>query len=93
MSHHHVKCWMQYFDDVDRGEKRFDLRRNDRNYKVDDQITLQEWDPTLGEYTGRRLTFRICYVLQGDETGWSAASPPLQGLHAGYAILGLAEVP
>jgi len=94
MNHHHVKCWTQYFNDVDRGEKRFDLRKNDRDYKVDDQITLQEWDPTRGEYTGRRLTFRICYALRG-VTDWEndAATIPMRGLRAGYVILGLAEVP
>ncbi len=58
---HRVKCWPGYFAAIIDGQKRFEVRANDRDYQTGDTITLCEWDEaTL--YTGREVTFTIGYM-------------------------------
>lgn len=66
---HKVKCWTGYFDAVLRGDKPFEVRRNDRNYRVGDHLVLEEWDPSTEAYTGRVFRLRITYVLAGGAFG------------------------
>jgi hypothetical protein len=68
------------------GEKPFELRKNDRDYKVGDVLHLQVWEPRTNSYTGREAYRRVSYVLTGAGIGCIA---PLRGLMIGYAILGL----
>ena len=65
MQEHIVKCWPEFFERAWRGEKPFELRKNDRDYQQGDRITLQEWDPNRGEYTGRWLDGTITFVAVG----------------------------
>jgi hypothetical protein len=58
---HTLKCWPEYFAKVVAGRKRFEIRRNDRNYTEGDRIVLREWDSTDG-YSGRTAEFVIGYV-------------------------------
>lgn len=58
---HDLKCDALYFDLVAAGVKRFELRRNDRGYKVGDLLRLREHQ---GDgYTGRECTVRVTYLL------------------------------
>lgn len=41
---HYIRILPEYFKVVEHGKKRFELRKNDRDYKVGDNIVLQEWD-------------------------------------------------
>lgn len=52
MTTHHVKSWSHFFDAIKRGDKRHDLRLNDRDYAVGDMLVLQRYDPFAGCYTG-----------------------------------------
>lgn len=72
---HEVKILPEYFDAVDKGVKTWELRYDDRGYAVGDLLILKEWQD--GEYTGRRLTFKITYVLKGYAglvDGWTILS-------------------
>ena len=67
---HELKIWPQYFERVADGSKTFELRRNDRGFQPGDTVVLKEYDPDhlyvnepCGPYTGRKLTFRVGYVL------------------------------
>lgn len=66
---HELKTWPGFFAQVKAGDKRFEVRINDRNFKGGDLVTLREWDPTTNPassqsaYTGDSLTFRIGYLL------------------------------
>ena len=73
---HELKIKPKYFNDVCFNNKRFELRKDDRGYKVGDRILLKEWD---GDYTGRVFTpnYPIQYILRDCE-----------GLEEGYCILG-----
>lgn len=42
--------------------KTFELRKNDRDFKVNDTLILREFDPLTG-YTGALLLRRITYIL------------------------------
>ncbi len=63
MQHHLLKCWPEYFEEVERGDKTFELRKNDRDFKLGDHVVLREFKPAAGEYTGRELDLTITYVL------------------------------
>lgn len=67
MSEHELKCWPEFFDAVDRGEKTFEARKDDREFKLNDSILLREWSPVTESYTGREVRFRITYILRGTE--------------------------
>jgi ParB family transcriptional regulator, chromosome partitioning protein len=60
---HSVKCWPEYYREVAKGNKLFEVRKNDRNYKTGDLLTLMEWNPALGSYTGNSVTVKIGYIL------------------------------
>lgn len=75
---HDLKILPQYFEAVKTGEKKFELRKNDRDYKVGDEIHLEEWEPA-GGYTGRDIVKEITYVLKDCERF---------GLKDGYCIIG-----
>lgn len=53
MTIHDLKCHPQHFQCVFNGSKQFELRLNDRNYQIGDDLLLREWDPNTSEYTGK----------------------------------------
>lgn len=60
---HSVKIQPHYFNDVLTGRKTFEVRKNDRNYRVGDYIALNEWCDTKKEYTGRCCLVYIDYLI------------------------------
>lgn len=46
---HNLKIWPEYFKEVESGQKNFEYRLNDRDFKQGDSITLHEWDNTTEE--------------------------------------------
>lgn len=42
---HKLKCWPEFFIVVQSGRKNFEIRKNDRDYKVGDELILSEWAP------------------------------------------------
>lgn len=59
--HHYVKILPKYYIAVEKGIKTFEIRFNDRNYKVGDILHLQEFYGD--QYTSRELTKEICYMI------------------------------
>lgn len=66
---HELKTWPEYFQAVWDGIKPFDLRKNDRDYKIGDLLLLKEWSPQTESYTGRHIGCTISYVLLGGVFG------------------------
>lgn len=81
---HALKTWPEYFAALASGEKTFEIRRNDRPFKIGDKLLLQEWDPKHEQYTGSELTMRITYILSGDVNKF--------GLFADYCVMGIKEI-
>lgn len=83
---HRVKSWPEQFRAIVTGRKRFEVRRDDRNYQPGDTIELLEFTPELnqlqlvkaegvpGRVTGRCWMGVIGYVSRGGPlpTGWCA---------------------
>lgn len=75
---HELKILPKYFKDVATSRKNFELRYNDRNFKVGDILLLKEYEN--GTYTGREVKRKVKYILYGDGT---------LGLSKDYCILAL----
>jgi hypothetical protein len=78
---HDLKTWPEFFDAVDRGEKTFEVRRDDRGFQVGDTLVLERWQPAgdgSGSYVDRegirtprpaRIDVRVTYKLAGGRFG------------------------
>lgn len=76
---HELKILPMYFNEVLYGVKNFELRKNDRDYKVGDILILKEFNKKENMFTGREIRKSVNYILYG----------PCYGLKEGYCILGL----
>lgn len=74
---HSLKILPKYFNEVNEGRKTFELRKDDRNFKVGDRFILREYKD--GNYTGRTFIGRISYILRECSE---------YGLQDGYCIFG-----
>lgn len=77
---HEIKILPKYFDAVMSGAKNFEIRKNDRDYKVGDTLILKEWD--CGKFTGRELERVVGYIYYGDGT---------YGLSEGHCVMALKQ--
>jgi len=59
---HQLKIFPEYFKPVAEGNKTFEIRKNDRDYKVGDVLLLQEYIPSEDKFTGRVLDRKITYI-------------------------------
>lgn len=66
---HELKTWKEYYNEVFMCHKTFEVRKNDRDFKKGDILTLREWDNDKQEYTGRMLSRRVVYILHGGQFG------------------------
>lgn len=73
---HSIRLAKTYFNDVASGKKSFELRKNDRGYKVGDMLEMLEFAD--GRNTGRIIQAEVAYMLEG-----------YTGLEEGYCILGI----
>lgn len=67
---HQLKTWPAAFAATWAGDKRYELRRDDRSFRVGDSLDLREWDPRTLDYSGRRITAGVtCITRAGDFPG------------------------
>lgn len=91
--HHNLKTDSEYFQAVQDGSKTFELRRNDRHFKVGDTIILNETvysamemiNGSPVEYTGQTAFVMVTYVMQGYQDG---VENPARALHHDWVIMG-----
>jgi hypothetical protein len=81
---HNLKTWPPYFDTIARGDKNFEVRKNDRAFQAGDTLILEYFDPAeqrheYGHTIG--LQRRISFVLPGGQFG----------VEPGYCVLGLVD--
>ena len=79
---HHLKCWPFPFEDMKAGRKPFEYRKNDRDYRVDDILLLEKFEPNDGRFMGEFLYRRVIYVLPGGTFG----------VPEGYCVMGVEPV-
>ena len=75
---HELKILPEYFRQALAGNKWWELRKNDRDFKISDKVILKEYEPENG-YTGREFTATIVYIFFGGS----------YGLEEGYCILSI----
>jgi hypothetical protein len=63
---HELKTLSCYFSKVITGEKTFEVRKNDRDFNLHDDLILKEID-MLGNYTGREVKKTVTYILDARE--------------------------
>jgi len=62
---HELKILPEYFEAVTSGRKRFEIRKNDRDYKVGDRLYLREWN---GEnFTGDSYKAEVTYITDYEQ--------------------------
>lgn len=71
---HQIKLGASFFEEVRRGEKTFELRKNDRGYKKGDILEMLEFSE--GKFTGRTVKALVTYMLE-----------EYSGLEDGYCIM------
>jgi hypothetical protein len=92
---HELKTWPEYFDAVARGDKPFEIRKDDRGFAVGDLLVLRKftihgkagqvyvtpegWETRVPECADT-IRARVSYLLRG------------MGIAAGYVALGLAGI-
>lgn len=64
MKIHTIKTVNPYFTLARDGVKGFELRKNDRNFEINDWIISREYSPELDKYSDRVLIGKIIYALQ-----------------------------
>ena len=64
--HHRLKTLTNYYQDVEKGKKNFEVRFNDRNFKVGDILYLEEFVPP-STYTGRQIVKEVVYILDDQD--------------------------
>ena len=103
---HELKTWPEFFQAMVDGRKQFELRRNDRDFQVGDELLLREWGPinysheenksqTFGDgaYTGREALVRVDYVMGSEDTAFvSRGYENVPPLAPGYVIMGVSRV-
>ena len=77
---HQIRLGAQFFGDVLEGRKKFELRKNDRGYKVGDILEMMEFKD--GRNTGRIVRVNVVYMLED-----------FTGLEEGYCIMGTELIP
>jgi hypothetical protein len=63
MKYIHLKTWPEYFWEVKRNKKTFEIRKNDRNYQVGDILILEEYNPEEQQYSGEWCSREVTYIL------------------------------
>ena len=71
---HQIKLGASFFGEVERGEKTFELQKNDRGYKKGDILEMMEYKD--GKNTGRTVRVIVTYMLED-----------FAGLEEGYCIM------
>lgn len=77
---HELKLDPLFYNHVVKGDKTFEIRKNDRNYQVGDIIRLRPFDRETSEYVGDNVvTKRVTYITNYEQKD-------------DFVVLGLGEV-
>lgn len=79
MTTHILKVIKPFFKELKNGNKKFEVRFNDRNFQAGDNLILKEYCSKTEKFTGKRISKGITYVLTGGQFG----------IEEGYVVLSL----
>lgn len=78
MKTHTLKTWPEHFENISNCSKRFELRKNDRNFNVGDILVLAEYDNEKMYYTGKVQNVEVTSILKN-----------FKGLEKGFCIMSI----
>lgn len=100
---HELKTWPEFFNETRGGRKRFELRRNDRDFQVGDELLLKEWvpqdipssvdpesAPIFKGYTGHELRVRVDYIMDFNSLDRIMDHPGI--VFPGYVIMSISLI-
>lgn len=76
---HELKTWPEYFNRIAIGQKKFEVRKNDRDFQVGDNLFLREYDPKSQSFSGGTFDVKVTYILYGGSFG----------IEPGYCVMGI----
>lgn len=88
---HRLHAWPETFDPIERGERTFDIRLDDRRFKVGERVLFVRWDERNKQPTGATCLRKISYILIGVSES-TTVSKPRWGLKAHYIAMGLVQI-
>ena len=77
---HILKTWPSFFKAIRSGAKKFEIRKNDRDFRLGDHLLLREYDPEAKKYTHWKMLVYVTYIMHG---------PAFGGLAEGWCIMGI----
>jgi ASC-1-like (ASCH) protein len=85
MTVHNLKLNDKYFDAVANGIKTFEIRKNDRGFRVGDTLYLtrvnDDGNPIRSDTIQMKVEVKVVYIITHDEFP--------DGINDGYCILGI----
>ena len=82
---HELKIDREYFDAIVRGDKKFEVRKDDRGYEVGHYLALNETKRTIpyngSDYTGRSMLVKVTYIFDDDDY-----------CKEGYVVMGIKQM-
>lgn len=75
-----LKTWPEHFRDIRSGVKTFEVRLDDRGFRVGDHLVLLEYDPLTTCYSGETERRVVTHLLSGGQFG----------IAPGYVVMSLA---
>ena len=75
---HELKILPCFYNEVISGCKKFEIRKNDRSYEINDKLLLQEFDIDSKKRTGRESMFLVTSILR-----------TFEGLKEGFVIMSI----
>lgn len=64
---HVLKIDHQYFIPVLNGNKKFEIRLNDRNFQIGDTVILRELTEDKENFSGREIKTKIIYITDFEQ--------------------------
>lgn len=80
MKVHELKVLKKYAHHLITRDKTFEIRKNDRDFRVGDILHLKEIDDESKEYTGFEMFLKVIYMHQG------------LGLEDGYVCMSVEKI-
>lgn len=89
MTTHVMKLHIDHYDAVRNGIKTFEIRKDDRDFKVGDTLRLREYDPIRfseerDRFTSRATEVMVTYILRHEDFP--------EGIKEGYCVLGIRKI-